>query len=39
MGSDMIVVLVLVLLAIAGVVYLERNSRRNRQKQSSEEKD
>jgi len=39
MGSDMIVVVVLVLLAIVGLVYLERNSRRNSQKRSSEEKD
>jgi hypothetical protein len=35
MSSEAIVVLVIVVLAIAGLVYLERNSRRNKQ---SEEK-
>jgi len=31
MSSDMIVVIVLVVLAVGGLVYLERNSRRNRE--------
>jgi hypothetical protein len=31
MSSEVIVVLVIVALAIAGLVYLERNSRRNKQ--------
>ncbi len=34
MTSDMIVVLILVILAIVGLVYLERNSRRNSEKAS-----
>jgi len=37
MSSDMIVVLVLVILSIVGLVYLERNSRRNSEKPRSEE--
>ena len=39
MTSDMIVVLILVILAIVGLVYLERNSRRNSEKQSRMEKE
>ena len=35
MSSEIIVVLVLVVLAIAGIVYLELHSRRNRKKEDA----
>jgi type II secretory pathway pseudopilin PulG len=36
MSSEVIVVLVIVGLAIAGLIYLERNSRRNKESKSDE---
>jgi hypothetical protein len=39
MSSEVIVVLVIVLLAIAGVIFLERNSRRNARTEKQEKGD